>query len=62
MEILSNLVAFSKYTNFNNFFLFQQFDDAPLGEDDEKPVFSDDLDSDLEVFNYFFILKKFQNN
>jgi len=32
--------------------IFQQFDDAPLGEDDEKPVFSDDLDSDLEVENW----------
>merc|ERR1712156_916541 len=32
--------------------IFQQFDDAPLEEDDEKPVFSDDLESDLEVENW----------
>ena len=31
---------------------FQQFDDAPLEEDAEKPVFSDDLDSDLDVENW----------
>ena len=30
----------------------KQFDDAPLEEDDEKPVFSDDLESDLEVENW----------
>ena len=50
-------INFIKFFIDNLLFLFQQFDDAPLGEDDEKPIFSDDLDSDLEVSNYFFILK-----